>query len=166
MKTEIFKPIKDFDGYVIGDKGTVKKMATKITRKDGKTIHYIEKVLVPQTLPKNGLKYVYLRNKNGKVSIKAIQRLVADTFKDNPDNKKFIKFIDGDKNNFNVENLEFTNNHADCRRKRKKVYCGGLVFDSADKCAEHFKISTSLMYAYLSGQKKSDRFQKMRLTYI
>jgi len=54
----------------------------------------------------NGYYYVCL-SKNGKVRKFKVNRLVAQAFIPNPDNKPFVNHIDGDKLNNNVNNLEW-----------------------------------------------------------
>lgn len=87
-------PIKDFPDYYITDTGDV---YSRITGR------FIKMKL---SLAKNG----YLRVqvcRNHKKYIKLVHRLVAETFIPNPENKCDVNHIDGNKQNNNVENLEW-----------------------------------------------------------
>ena len=91
---EIWKDIPEYEGiYQVSNTGKVKRIDKK------------EKML-KNNLCGNGYYYVYL-SKNGKVRKFKVNRLVAQAFIENPENKPFVNHIDGDKLNNNVENLEW-----------------------------------------------------------
>lgn len=94
---EIWKDVKGFEGvYKISNFGNLK--------------HYTKKLgwnTLKQT-NKNGWYFnVVLYNPDGKNKSIKIHRLVAEAFIPNPENKKSINHIDGNKQNNRVENLEW-----------------------------------------------------------
>ena len=105
---EEWRDVKDFDNYMISNKGRVKSKerisiakGTNYIRKE-KILHY--------GIHKLGYLYVYLYNNNGNNKKKMyIHRLVANAFIENTNDYKEINHIDGDKQNNCVENLEWCN---------------------------------------------------------
>jgi len=94
---EIWKTIKDFEDYQVSNLGNVKITANEATRK--------ERVLKP-LITGRGYYRVALY-KNTKPYFKSIHRLVAEYFIPNPDNKKQVNHLDGNKENNRVDNLEW-----------------------------------------------------------
>ena len=101
---EIYKPIDGYEGkYAVSNLGNVMSINYLNTRKP--------KVLVP-IKHHGGYLIVHLGNK-----IKMIHTLVAKAFLPNPNEKKFVNHIDGNKQNNIVDNLELVTskenvNHA------------------------------------------------------
>jgi hypothetical protein len=88
---EIWKKIKDFENYEISSLG-------KVRNKKGN-------ILVPK-YDRDG--YAYARiSKNGHRYLRAIHRLVAIAFIENPESKPTVNHIDGVKHNNVVPNLEW-----------------------------------------------------------
>ena len=96
---EIWREIDNYDGnYQISSYGGVKTTSNEFTRK--------ERILSALITPK-GYHRVRLY-KNNKSKFIYIHRLVALYFLPNIDNKEEVNHIDGDKNNNNVNNLEWS----------------------------------------------------------
>ena len=99
---EIWKDIEGYENkYQISNLGNVKSLETWTGDKYIKR----EKILKNMVYG-NGYYYVCL-SKNGKVKKYKVNRLVAQAFIPNPENKPFTNHIDGDKLNNNVDNLEW-----------------------------------------------------------
>lgn len=56
---------------------------------------------------KNGYKTTHIGLTTGKYKSKFVHRLVAETFMENNDNKKYVNHKDGNKTNNNINNLEW-----------------------------------------------------------
>ena len=102
--------------YMISNHGGVRSL----DRKDsiGRDWEGIERKLRPD---KDGYLIVDLC-KDGKYIYCKVHRLVAETFLDNPDNKKTVNHIDGVKSNNRVNNLEW----ATHTEQHKHAYANGL----------------------------------------
>ncbi len=108
---EIWKDISGYEGYYqISNKGNVRSL----DRFDG--VHDRQGTIIKPHMKHNGYLQVGLRKHNTRKWI-SIHRLVAIHFIENPDNKPQVNHIDGNKQNNNVENLEWVTakenqNHA------------------------------------------------------
>lgn len=86
------KIIENFPDYTITTDGVITKIGSNYT--------------LSQWIGKNGYKHVDLR-KNGKGVKVAVHRLLATTFIPNPDQKRTVNHLDGDKLNNTITNLEW-----------------------------------------------------------
>lgn len=119
MEEEIWKDIKGYEGlYQVSNLGKVKYLPKYHTKKEG---------IMKYTL-RSGYRNLILR-KNGTRKSKQIHRLVAETFIDNPYNKPFVNHKDYNRQNNNVDNLEWVTQKENVRwsicnmKKRKnKIY--------------------------------------------
>ena len=99
---EIWKDIKGFEGYYqVSNYGNIKSL----TRFDG--IRERQGQEIKQNLKYNGYLQVGLR-KNSERKFYSVHRLVAIHFIDNPENKPQVNHIDCNKQNNNINNLEWT----------------------------------------------------------
>lgn len=98
---EEWREISGYEGkYAISNKGNVKSLNYRMSNK--------EKILKPL---KSGKGYLMVGLcKNGKMEWAKIHRLVALLFIPNPNHKPQVNHINGDKNDNNVDNLEWCSN--------------------------------------------------------
>jgi len=89
---ETFIKIQDYENYSISDKGNVMNNKTKKILKNQIT-HYGDVCIS-----------LYINKKNKKIMI---HRLMALCLIPNPENKKYVKHIDGNKLNNSIENLKW-----------------------------------------------------------
>lgn len=104
-KNEQWRSIKEFDNYLVSNKGRIM---------NGKT----GKILKPAD---NGHGYEIVDlYQNGKRKKLRVHRLVAQAFIDNPNNLETINHIDENKHNNCVENLEWMSNGDNIRYSQAK----------------------------------------------
>lgn len=162
MKEEIWKDIEDYEGlYQVSSFGKIKSLPRNTTIKKAR-------ILKP-SIDKDGYYKVPL-SKNGIIKRCFVHRLVAQTFLENKNNYPVVNHKDENKQNNNVDNLEFcsikynTNyNGANFRRalkKRKAIYQikNGIVikkWDSATTASKKLKISRGNIVSCLYKNRKT-----------
>ena len=110
---EVFLPVKGFEGfYEISNLGNIKSLKRMITHRRHGEIAISERIRKLHVC-KNG--YLVARLNNG-VNSRTINchRIVAETFISNPENKRTVNHIDGNKSNNCITNLEwatYSENH-------------------------------------------------------
>lgn len=111
------KEINNFPGYTVDDEGRVFSNQRRYVTKNNKVIAKPRRIELKQCNFWTGYKRVTLTDSTGKVHTKSVHRLVASTLIPNPENKPHVNHIDGNKQNNNVDNLEWVTreenrNHA------------------------------------------------------
>ena len=111
------KEINNFPGYSVDDKGRVFSNQRRYVTKNNITGAKPRRIELKQCNFWTGYKRVTLTDSTGKVHTKSVHRLVASTLIPNPENKPHVNHIDGNKQNNNVDNLEWVTreenrNHA------------------------------------------------------
>lgn len=113
---EKWKPVQGYEGfYEVSNEGRVRSVDRYVKQRDKFMQLKKGKVLSPA---KNRLGYMCVAlSRENKLSARTIHRLVAIAFIKNPNGYKEINHIDGNKQNNNVENIEWSTrskniNHA------------------------------------------------------
>ena len=155
---EIWEKIKDFDNYIVSNKGNV------INTKFG--------ILKKQRNTKTGYKIIDLKE-NGKKKTQYIHRLVAEAFLPNLKKLPQVNHKDENKGNNNVENLEWCtisynntykgrakkiglkhrNNHPLC--KKVKNINTGEIFNSIRAAARTYNINGMGISYCINGKQKT-----------
>lgn len=108
---EIWKNIKGYEGlYQISNYGNIKSLDRIIIYKN-KYSHFHKGKYLKQEIDINGYLYISI-SKDGKIKKNKVHRLVAETFIFNPKNKSDVNHKDGNKQNNNIDNLEW-NTHQE-----------------------------------------------------
>ena len=132
---EIWKDIKDYEGmYQVSNLGNIRSLDRYINQKgiSGKTYkRFIKGKQIMSSKDLNGYLHVIL-HKNSKYKIFRIHQLVAQMFISNPENKKQINHIDGNKQNNSVTNLEWVT----IRENHIHAYKTGLHKAPKKKCIQ------------------------------
>lgn len=104
---EIFKDIKGYEGlYQISNLGRVKSLERRVRAKKPGTTQLIREKFRKFSYTTEGYAYVALA-KEGKNKTCLVHRLVAEAFIENPNNLQCVNHKDENKQNNNVENLEW-----------------------------------------------------------
>lgn len=135
---ETYKTIKDYPNYEVSNFGNVHN------KKTGKVLKPIRN--------KQGYQHVGLPT-NGKPKFYLIHRLVASAFIPNPEHKRTVNHLDGDKTNNRAENLEWCDDgenqkhayrtdlkHPSGGSPKQRVRCieTGQIFESLRQTSEYF----------------------------
>lgn len=100
---EIWKPINNF--YEVSNLGNVRSTNRTVIYKNGQIVNYKSKLL-SQAINTSGYNYVVITINNKRCN-KLVHRLVAEAFISNPNNYPYINHKDENKQNNNVNNLEW-----------------------------------------------------------
>lgn len=104
MAHEVWRDVPDYEGYQVSDRGRTKVLEKFVEYSDGRKRTFPEKILKLKT-SKNGQVLTRFNGKNT-VTVR-VDRLVAETFIPNPDNKCHVLHIDGDMLNCAASNLRW-----------------------------------------------------------
>lgn len=121
MIKEIWKLIKGYEGlYEVSNLGRIKALEKRVDK--GKCHRAWKEHFLKYGIDNNGYFRTNL-SKNGKNKTVKVHRIVAQTFIENPYNKKTVNHIDGNKQNNNITNLEWATQNENmkhaCENKLK-----------------------------------------------
>jgi hypothetical protein len=132
---EVWKNIKEFDGYQISSMGNVKSLS-RIILKNGKYPSLTKEKILKPKISNVGYQEVNL-SKNGKTYMRSIHQLIAVEFLNHTPCglKLVINHIDYNKLNNNIFNLEIVTNRENSYHKHKNVSSQfiGVHFDRKRK---------------------------------
>lgn len=121
MAQEIWKPIKDYEGlYEVSNFGNVRSL-DHYASNGVKDILYKGRTLKYWWDGKHNYKMVTLSKDNRKTKY-LVHRIVAETFMENPKNKKEVNHKDGNKGNNEVSNLEWVTSKENKEHAYKNGY--------------------------------------------
>lgn len=174
---EFWKDIKGYEGlYQVSDTGRIKSLQRH--RKNHTKTQIVKEKIKNTRKDPQGYLLLDLYKDNKPKTIR-VHRLVAETFIPNPENKETVNHMDGDKENNDVENLEWAsfkeqNNHiyekklksdesidkaikAMNKASSKKTMClnDGIIYNSASEAGRAVGVSASLIMRVCRGERKS-----------
>jgi hypothetical protein len=135
---EEWKTIPDFPNYEITEKGKIRHKEKKKIRKASPS--------------KRGYPVVSLR-KDGKEYLRTIHILVARTFIPNPENKPEVNHKDGNKWNYNINNLEWVTSKENIYHARRM----GLHKSDGQKKVAQFDKNGMLRCVFSSATEASKK---------
>lgn len=108
-----FRPIPGHENYAINKYGIVRRLARRFRNARGRW-HNLKEILISSRIDKrSGYQVIKLTSIDGQDSTHYIHRLVALAFIPNPENKKYVKLINGNKRDHYMENLKWVNGPHD-----------------------------------------------------
>ena len=148
-----WRPVKNYEGlYEINQYGNVRSLCKR---------HYHK--IMKDRIDRGG--YVSVKvSKGDRCSTQYVHRLLAFAFIENPDNKRMVNHIDGNKLNNDLKNLEWCTASENmvhayklrlCSPKPRKVIdgCTGEIFNSAKSAAKILCVAYPTMKNYLNGNR-------------
>lgn len=104
-------------------------------------------LIMKQRNDKDGYKIIGLRKRGEKKELFKIHRLIAFHFIPNPDNKKFIDHIDGDRTNNSIENLRWCSHQENMLNKKNYgAYKKGVTFNKNKKFISQITVNKKQIY--------------------
>lgn len=168
----IWKDVVGYEGlYKVSNNGMIKTLGRYKTGYNGRS--YPEKIM-SLTKDNAGYMQISLTDNDKKRKTFKVHILVARAFIPNPENKKTVNHIDGNKENNNIENLEWNtmseqiihkyrvlNNYNNCNKPLKVTFLDGRikVFDSLKECYTYFDIGQDAIPRIISCKKSGKRIK-------
>jgi hypothetical protein len=157
-QVEIWKDIVGWEGYYqVSNKSRIRSLNRKIVNSIGRT-HYLKGIVLKNITPKEFYPYVCLR-KNGLNIPQTVHRLVALAFIPNPENKPEVNHKDGNKHNYNIDNLEWSTKSENAIHARQN---GLQVTIKGDKCV-YAKLTNSKVLAIKRLYAINPKFHRTNL---
>lgn len=177
---EVFVGIEGFNHYEVSNYGRVKSVDREITDSKGR-----KKPIKGQLIKgssnggQNDYMFVKIRNNDGVVEKHYVHRLVAEAFLVNTDNKPQVNHKDGNRQNNQIDNLEYATasenmQHAydtglrDCKVSDDDARFIIQNYKERDKdygqtaLANRFGVSRTAIYQIVKGVNKAKATQSLR----
>ena len=148
MEHEIWKIIEEYPQYMVSTLGRVMSRQRFITFRDGRKRYYSAKIIKP-TPNQAGYMIVGLYDRNQKVKLCQVSRLVATAFLNNPKNLPQVNHRDENHANNRVENLEWCTGKYNCNygsrneTLRTKNTGRKVTENTKERLSAHFSIPVS-----------------------
>ena len=187
MQEEIWRDVVGYEGYYqVSNLGRVKSVERVVLSKNGREIHYKERL---RKFSKNAKGYLNVSlTRDCKTKTYLVSRLVATAFIPNPNRLPQVGHKDDNRNKEDnrVENLYWTtnleNSNTDGRKKRlsashkgeensfyKKIQIDDKEFRSSKDCAKYLGISHYTLLEWLSKnslRRMPEEFNRRGLRYV
>lgn len=154
MEKEIWKNIPNYEGlYQVSNLGNIRsldKFSFTNNRFNKMKRKVKGRILKPYLNEKTGYLQIVLSN-NKKQKTWLVHRLVAQTFISNLENKPQVNHIDGDKNNNNINNLEW----CTCSENIKHAFINNLSHSN-------FKVQCGSNHHFFGKHHSTEAKQKMK----
>ena len=162
---EIWKSIKGYEGlYEVSNFGNVKSLERQVLgRLSSYTRSVKERILKLKTS-----NYGYLEvslHKEGKLSTKRVNRLVAIAFINNVNNYSQVNHIDGNKLNNNIDNLEWVNNSMNQIHAHKTGLKRSLKGENSNRAILTNEKVLDMKNKYKNGSKIKDLHKEFGIKY-
>lgn len=132
-----FVSVKRYNGvFKINKNGVLLRSALYVLNND-ELVEYEPEKILKHTKSSAGYAVISICI-NGQSTVCYIHRILAETFIPNPDNKKYVNHIDGNKMNFSLDNLEWVTSSEN----NKHAYLTGLKKARKGKSNSRFGIGT------------------------
>lgn len=144
------KSIKEYPGYYCNRKGDIYSTKKHIRNPDG-SLHKMTPTL-------NGAGYLHVTlRKEGKKYSRVVHRLIAKTWMPNPESKRTINHIDGNKENNHVDNLEWATDSENVRHS----WTTGLSYKET-KAVNQYDKEFNLIATFTSIKKAAEKTNSNR----
>lgn len=176
---EEWRDIEGFDDYQVSNLGTVKCKDRYIKTAIGAKL--LKERLIALNVQRTGYVTVYMKDNSVVWKTVSVHRLVAITFIPNPEKKREVNHIDGDKANNCLDNLEWATpsenqrhsrarglNRSDMNPLCRKVRCiqTRQEFNSIQECARYYKVNTETIRKRLNSPVNKRILKGLDFEYI
>lgn len=150
VEKEIWKDIPGYEGYYqISNTGNIKSLDRFIVKKNGAKV-FLQGKYVSVSVHKHGHHVVRLWKENN-TKLYNLYRLLALVYISNPENKKEVNHIDGNRMNFDLKNLEWVT----ASENMKHAYVNGLSKCNFEKGFKHKR-------SKLNNEKLDEIFERRK----